>query len=184
LKHNKTLLIMNNIKCPVIGFVAYSGTGKTTLLKKIITILKIEKSFKVGVLKHAHHDFDIDIPGKDSYELRHAGASQMLVASKNRWALVTETPAEYQEPDLNNLLTQLTHSELDLILVEGFKHEIFDKIELHRPSLGKTVLYPNDANIVAIATDEPQKITAELPILDINNVNSIVQFIIEKYHLS
>ncbi|MFV2060655.1 MAG: molybdopterin-guanine dinucleotide biosynthesis protein MobB [Gammaproteobacteria bacterium] len=175
---------MNNIKCPVIGFVAYSGTGKTSLLKKIIQHFKKNTAFKIGVIKHAHHDFDIDTPGKDSYELRHAGATQMLVASKNRWALVTETPTTDPEPNLNYLLSQLNHSELDLILVEGFKHEIFDKIELHRPSLGKAVLFPHDENIIAIATDNPKKIETSLPILDINNVKSIIHFLTEKYNLS
>jgi len=174
---------MNNINCPVIGFVAYSGTGKTTLLKKIITLL-YEKKFNVGVIKHAHHNFDIDIPGKDSYELRHAGAMQTLVASKNRWAIVTETPSEAQEPNLTGLLNQLNHEKLDLILVEGFKHENFDKIELHRPSLGKTVLYPEDDNIIAFATDNPQNFNTKLPILDINNTNLITDFLIQKYNLS
>jgi molybdopterin-guanine dinucleotide biosynthesis protein MobB len=175
---------MNDIKCPVIGFVAYSGTGKTTLLKRVIKKLRDEKKIEIGVIKHAHHDFDIDTPGKDSYELRHAGATQMLVASKNRWALVTETPSKYREPNLEELLTQLNHAELDLILVEGFKHENFDKIELHRPSLGKELLYPEDKNIISIATDEPKEITTNLPLLDINNVSSITHFLIKKYNLS
>ncbi len=173
---------MNNIKCPVIGFVAYSGTGKTTLLKKIIAILNTKK-IKLAVIKHAHHDFDIDIPGKDSYELRHAGATQMLVASKNRWALITETPSKQPEPDLATLLNQLQHTELDLILVEGFKHEVFDKIELYRPSLGKTTLYNQDKNIIAVATDEIENLKTNLPTLDLNNANLITDFIIQNYDL-
>jgi len=175
---------MENINCPVVGFVAYSGTGKTTLLKKIISTLNKTRSLKIGVLKHAHHNFDIDIPGKDSYELRHAGATQMLVASKNRWALVTETTAESEEPNLSTLLNQLNHKELDLILVEGFKHEKYDKIELHRPSLGKPVLYPDDNSIIAIITDEPQNLNTKLPILDFDNIKLIIDFIINKYNLS
>jgi len=174
---------MKNINCPVVGFVAYSGTGKTTLLKKIILELRA-KNLKLGVIKHAHHEFDIDIPGKDSYELRHAGAKQMLVASKNRWALVTETPDEKDEADLMKLLKQLDHEKLDLILVEGFKHENFDKIELHRPSLGKPVLYPDDNNIIAIITDEDNAINSQLPIMDINNVTSITEFLVKKYNLT
>lgn len=173
---------MSKSNCPVIGFVAYSGTGKTTLLKKIIYCL-YEKKLKPAVIKHAHHNFDIDIPGKDSYELRHAGATQMLIASKNRWALVTETADEQQEPNLASLLNQLDYTKCDLVLVEGFKHENFDKIELHRPTLGKAILYPEDKNIIAIATDKPQIIKTELPILDINNALSITDFLIKKYHL-
>ncbi len=175
--------IITNIECPIIGFVAYSGTGKTTLLKKIITILH-NKNLKLGVIKHAHHNFDIDIPGKDSYELRHAGASQMLVASNNRWALVTETHQQFEEPELSSLLKQLNHKNLDLILVEGFKHEKFNKIELHRPSLGKARLYPNDENIIAIATDEANSLNTDLEILDINNANAIAGFLIKKFNLS
>ncbi len=175
--------ITTNIECPIIGFVAYSGTGKTTLLKKIIAILH-DKNLKLGVIKHAHHNFDIDIPGKDSYELRHAGATQMLVASKNRWALVTETQQQYEEPELSSLLNQLNHKNLDLILVEGFKHENFNKIELHRPSLGKATLYPSDENIIAIATDEGKNLNTDLEILDINNANVISDFLIRKFNLS
>ncbi|VAW98837.1 Molybdopterin-guanine dinucleotide biosynthesis protein MobB [hydrothermal vent metagenome] len=173
---------MKNIKCPVVGFVAYSGTGKTTLLKKVIAILN-SKNINLAVLKHAHHDFDIDIPGKDSYELRHAGASQILVASKNRWALITETLSEQTEPNLAILLQQLNHAELDLILVEGFKHEVFDKIELHRPSLGKATLFTKDSNIIAVASDKTESLKSSLPLLDINNATSITDFIIKNYDL-
>jgi len=173
---------MNNIHCPVLGFVAYSGTGKTTLLKKIITKLK-DKKIKIGVIKHAHHKFDIDIPGKDSYELRHAGACQMLVASKHRWALITETISELDEPNLSTLVAQLNHSELGIILVEGFKHECFDKIELHRSSLDKPYLYQDDNNIIALICDEQPSISTDIPIFDINDIVSITNFIINKYSI-
>ncbi|MFL6712642.1 MAG: molybdopterin-guanine dinucleotide biosynthesis protein B, partial [Sulfurifustis sp.] len=112
---------------PILGIAAYSGTGKTTLLRKILPQLR-GRGLRVAVVKHAHHSFDTDVPGKDSYELRKAGAVQMLVASRHRWALITET-GDANEPRLDELLGQLDQSNLDLILVEGFKAEAFPKIE-------------------------------------------------------
>ncbi|MDH5185176.1 MAG: molybdopterin-guanine dinucleotide biosynthesis protein MobB [Gammaproteobacteria bacterium] len=169
------------IECPtpLLGFAAYSGTGKTTLLEQLLPILR-QGGIRVAVIKHAHHQFDIDQPGKDSYRLRHAGAQQMLIASSQRWALMTENtmPAE---PRLQELLPQLNHQQLDLVLVEGFKQEVFRKIELHRPSMGKDTLFPHDENIVAIATDAAQQISTQLPILDINNVAEIANFILANF---
>lgn len=169
---------MVKINCPVIGFVAYSGSGKTTLLKQLIHALN-NNGLKLGIIKHAHHSFDIDIPGKDSYELRHAGATQMLVASRQRWALMTETPEVKQEPDLLSLLTQLDYQHLDLILVEGFKHENYQKIEVYRPSMGKTPFYPDDNSIIAIATDGDLTVATERPILNLNKLDEIVTFILK-----
>jgi len=160
---------------PVIGFVAYSGTGKTTLLLKIIPLIK-QQNLRLGMIKHTHHTFDVDQPGKDSYRLRHAGADQMLVASRHRWALMAETP-DYQEPQLNELLQHLDQKNLDLILVEGFKHENFPKIEVHRPSLKHPPMFPHDPSIIAIACDSPPQLTTDLPILDINQPAQIVEFI-------
>lgn len=131
------------------------------------------------MIKHAHHQFDIDKPGKDSYELRKAGAEQMLIASQKRWALMVETPEQQGDPDLSKLLQQLDHSKLDLVLVEGFKHIAFPKIELHRPALGKALLFPHDDSIIAIATDQPDAITTDLPMLDLNNPVMIADFIFE-----
>lgn len=169
------------IKCPtpILGFAAYSGTGKTTLLEKLLPILN-EGGVRIAVLKHAHHQFDIDQPGKDSYRLRHAGAQQMLIASAQRWALMTENTLA-AEPRLEELLPHLDHKKLDLVLVEGFKQESFSKIELHRPSTGKTTIYPTDSNIIAVATDEPDKLATQLPILDINNVVEIANFIRDRF---
>lgn len=158
---------------PILGFAAPSGTGKTTLLIKLIPLLK-QQGIRIAVIKHSHHDFEIDQPGKDSYRLRHAGAEQMLIASAYRHALITETP-EQHEPQLSHLIQQLNHSKTDLILVEGFRHESFPKIELHRTATGKALLYPNDNSIIALACDSI--IDAPIDILDINKPEVIVSYI-------
>ena len=120
----------------MLGFVAFSGTGKTTLLKQLIPILKA-RGLHLALIKHTHHQFDIDTPGKDSYELRQAGAEQVMVASRRRWALMVETPNQNDDPPLESLIDHLDTKALDLILVEGFKHAAVPKIELHRPILNK-----------------------------------------------
>ena len=160
---------------PLLGFAAYSGTGKTTLLRALLPLLNA-RGLRVGVVKHAHHTFDIDVPGKDSYELRRAGAAQMLVASRHRWALVTETP-ESSEPRLAELLAQLSPDTLDLVLVEGFKAEIFPKIELHRPSLGHPLMCRTDSSIIALATDAPVDNPPSLQLLDLNDPAGIATFV-------
>ena len=165
---------MNTIK-PILGFAAFSGTGKTTLLEKLIPKLT-EQGIRIGIIKHAHHAFDIDTPGKDSYRLRKAGAQQMLIASSQRLALMTENPAP-QEPRLDELLTHLDPDNIDLVLVEGFKHVPFPKIELHREALGKTLLYPEDHNIIAVASDHLID-TGDLPSMDINDTAAIAAFIV------
>lgn len=159
---------------PLLGFAAYSGTGKTTLLEALLPKLT-HAGLRVGVLKHAHHDFDVDIPGKDSYRLRKAGASQMLVASRNRYALMTETPDA--ETEFNELLQCFDSQQLDLILVEGCKNIAFPKIELHRAEVGKPWLYLNDSNIIAIAADE--SVETPLPQMSINDLEAIGQFILD-----
>lgn len=158
---------------PLLGFAAYSGTGKTTLLEALLPKLT-QTGLRIGVLKHAHHDFDIDQPGKDSYRLRHAGASQMLIASRLRYAKITETPES--EPEFEQLIAQFNQEELDLILVEGCKNIAFAKIELHREPTGKPWLYPNDAQIIAVAADTP--CDAKLPQLDINDIDAIAAFVL------
>lgn len=162
---------------PVLGFIAFSGTGKTTLLEQLIPLLR-ERGVRVALLKHTHHEFDIDKPGKDSYRLRKAGANQVMVASARRWALITEQPEERDEPQLRELLPHLDPEQFDLLLVEGFKHEHFPKIELRRKVLGKPLLYPNDSHIIAIACDTPQ-LQAPVPVLDINQPEAIGDFILE-----
>ena len=170
---------MNKIKTPHVGFTAYSGTGKTTLLIKLITILA-DKGIRVGIIKHAHHTFDIDQPGKDSYQLRKAGASEMLIGSVNRWALMVDAEKD-QEFTLEDHIQRLDQDNLDLILVEGFKLEVIPKIELTRPSLGNDLFFPNDDNVIAIATDEPLTIETDLPMLDIHNPNQIAAFICDQF---
>ena len=165
-------------KIPIIGFSAYSGTGKTTLLTSIIPILK-QRGYRVGMIKHAHHQFDIDHPGKDSYELRKAGADQMLIASSNRWALMVETANSESNPSLQKLIGQLDSTSIDIILVEGFKAEQFPKIELHRSIVNSEYMYPTDKNIFAIALGSSEKVPDDIPQLDINNPHQVAEFIIE-----
>ena len=164
---------------PVLGFAAYSGTGKTTLLVKLLPLLRA-KGLRVGMIKHAHHNFEIDHPGKDSYELRHAGASQMLVASRQRWALMAETP-DTDTSDLQTCLDRLDQDTLDLILVEGFKPGDIPKIELHRPSLGKPLIYAGDDSIIAIAHDAETPLPVSCDQLDLNNPGQIALFIVDRF---
>ncbi|MET0116941.1 MAG: molybdopterin-guanine dinucleotide biosynthesis protein MobB [Sedimenticola sp.] len=168
---------MLRAEVPVLGFAAYSGTGKTTLLKQLLPLLR-GRGLRVGMIKHAHHDFDIDTPGKDSYELRKAGASEMLIASGKRWALMVDTDGE-GDPVLQEMLDRLDQSKLDLVLVEGFKHEAFPKIELHRPALGKPLIFPGDPDVIAVASDGELACTTELPRLDINDIASIADFVVD-----
>ena len=170
---------MNEMTVPMVGFCAWSGTGKTTLLTRLLPLM-VSRGLKVAVVKHAHHSFDIDHPGKDSYELREAGASQTLIASRKRMALITEFEEGRGEPSLADALSGLNIQNLDLILVEGFKHEHYQKIELHRPQMKKPLLFPDDANIIAIASDAPIPENRQLlPKLNINNPEQIVQFILD-----
>ncbi|WP_426416356.1 molybdopterin-guanine dinucleotide biosynthesis protein B [Aestuariirhabdus sp. LZHN29] len=165
------------IECniPLVGFIAHSGTGKTTLLCQLLPLLRL-KGLRVGMVKHAHHRFEMDTPGKDSYELRKAGAEQMLISSRERWALLSENLGE--EPRLNELLGKFDQQRLDLILVEGFKPEPYPKIECHRPSMGKPLLYTQHPNVIAVACDElPQEGIGELDHLDLNNVQQIADYI-------
>lgn len=170
---------MNKLKTPLIGVLAYSGTGKTTLLIKLISILS-SRGVRIGMIKHAHHEFNIDQPGKDSYKLRKAGAKEMLIGSVNRWALMVDAEND-QEFSLHDHIQRMDQDNLDLILVEGFKLEDIPKIELVRPSLGNNLFFPNDENVIAIATDEPLAVDTDLPMLDINNPEKIVEFIYQRF---
>ncbi|HBC3488953.1 bifunctional molybdopterin-guanine dinucleotide biosynthesis adaptor protein MobB/molybdopterin molybdotransferase MoeA [Vibrio alginolyticus] len=163
------------LNIPILGFAAYSGTGKTTLLEALLPKLT-EAGLRIGMLKHAHHNFDVDKPGKDSYRLRKAGASQMLIASRNRFALMTETPEA--EAEFEYLLTRFDEDKLDVVLVEGCKNIAFPKIELHREEVGKPWLYPHDENIIAIASDGGE-LDSELPQMNINDLEAIAQFVIQ-----
>jgi len=162
---------------PLLGFIGWSGSGKTTLLAKLIAILR-GRGLRIAVVKNTHHDLEIDLPGKDSYILRQAGANQVLITGRNRWALISETP-ELAEPDLSELLTHLDYTHLDWIFVEGFKHFPFPCIEVHRPSCARSLLFPEYPQIIAIACDAQLTIPCSLPILNLNDPPSIVKFILE-----
>lgn len=164
---------------PLIGFAAYSGTGKTTLLLKILPLLKAQ-GLRIAVVKHAHHSFEMDRPGKDSYRLREAGADEMLVASRCRIGWVRECNDNRDEPSLREALAVLDPARIDLVLVEGFKHEPYPKIELHRATLGRPLLFPEDRDVVAIATDGGRLAQDPdgLPQLSINEPAQIADFVL------
>jgi molybdopterin-guanine dinucleotide biosynthesis protein B len=162
----------------VFGFAGYSGSGKTTLIEQLIPRFR-QAGLRVSLIKHAHHSFDVDQPGKDSYRHREAGASEVLVTSVQRWVLMHELRGE-PEPTLREQLKHL--SPCDLILVEGYKREAIPKLEIHRKGQGEGLLYPQDANIVAIASDEP--VSAPLPVLDLNDYDAITGFIIRHMELA
>ncbi|MFG0833785.1 molybdopterin-guanine dinucleotide biosynthesis protein B [Aeromonas bivalvium] len=157
---------------PLLGFVAWSGTGKTTLLECLIPRL-VARGLRLGVLKHTHHAFDIDQPGKDSHRLRQAGAAQVMAASSLRHALIQETPDG--EPPFEALLARFDASALDLLLVEGFKHRRFPKVELHRAALGRPLLFPDDPDIIALVSDAPQATT--LPRFAFDELDAIADFV-------
>ena len=161
---------------PLLAFAAWSGTGKTTLLKKLIPAL-CARGIRPGLIKHTHHDMDVDKPGKDSYELRKAGAAQTIVASQQRWALMTETPDE-EELDLQFLASRMDTSKLDLILVEGFKHEEIAKIVLFRDGAGhRPEELVIDRHVIAVASDVP--LNLDVALLDINDVEGLADFVVE-----
>lgn len=172
--------ILQNAKVPVLGIAAFSGTGKTTLLVKLLPLLR-EQGYRVAVIKHAHHQFDIDQPGKDSHKLRLAGADQLVVASSKRFALMVESDvgdAAGNNIDLDALIWHFDQDKLDLILVEGFKWSPIPKIELHRAVLGHPLLCDNDPDIVAIAWDRPVVLARKIPSFDLNRTASIAEFIV------
>ena len=165
---------------PLLGFAAFSGTGKTTLLVQLLPILK-ERGLRVAVIKHAHHNFDVDKPGKDSYELRKAGAVPMLISSSKRTVIMIDNDVE-QEPELETLLKHIPIDTVDMVLVEGFKQWPFSKIELHREATGKPLIYASDNNIIAIAHDRKKDkplMDTELPQLDLNDIQSIADFVVK-----
>ena len=164
---------------PLLGFAAYSGTGKTELLTRLIPLLSA-RGLRIGMVKHAHHEFDIDRPGKDSHRLRKAGARVMLISSARRSALMRELAPDEPEPGLAELLARIDPGAVDLVLVEGFKRESLPKIELCRPALGHPYLYPEDPDIVALATDAPPPPELALPHLDLNDPSAVADFILAR----
>jgi molybdopterin-guanine dinucleotide biosynthesis adapter protein len=151
----------------VIGLAGWSGAGKTTLLTRVIPHW-LERGLRVSVVKHAHHDFDVDVPGKDSWLHRQSGASEVLVSSDRRWALMHELRGA-GEPRLAELLAKL--SQVDLVVVEGFKREPHRKIEVHRAANGKPLLFPDDPEIVGIATDTA--VATTLPTAHLDDVAAV-----------
>lgn len=161
----------------VFGFAGYSGTGKTTLIERLIPRL-VARGLRVSLIKHAHHAFDIDKPGKDSYRHREAGACEVLITSAQRWVLMHELRGE-AEPDLAAQLARM--SPCDLVLVEGYKRADIPKLEIHRPSTGKPLLHPGDPTIVAVAADAP--VRTSLPVLDLNDYDAVVAFVVRRLRL-
>lgn len=154
----------------LLGFAGFSGSGKTTLLQQLVSLLS-QHGLRIGIIKHTHHDVEQDTPGKDSFELRHAGAKQCLLAGPQRTILTFEN-ATTQEPDLTESLSRLSLTQLDLVLVEGFREAAMNKIEVHRPSYQKPLLCLQDPHILALATDD-LTLQAPVPLLDLNDVPAI-----------
>ena len=156
----------------VFGFAGWSGSGKTTLIEQLIPRL-VKRGLRVSMIKHAHHSFDVDQPGKDSYRHRAAGCTEVMVVSDRRWVLMHELRGG-REPTLEEQIARV--SPCDLLLVEGHKHHALPKLEVWRKENGKPLLHPNDAHIVAIASDAP--LETNLPRLDLNDHKSIEEFIV------
>lgn len=157
----------------IIGLAGWSGSGKTTLLAKVIPRI-VARGLKVSTVKHAHHSFDMDRPGKDSHSHRMAGATEVLVGSANRWAVVHELRGE-AEPTLSALLRKA--SPVDLVLVEGYKGESHPKLEVYRAANGKPLLHPGDPAIVAVASDAPLS-GVRIPVLDLNDIEGITDILL------
>jgi molybdopterin-guanine dinucleotide biosynthesis protein B len=156
----------------VIGIAGYSGSGKTTLIEKVIPVL-VREGLRVSLVKHAHHEFDIDHPGKDSWRHRHAGCAEVLISSSRRWALMHELRGA-AEPSLQDQLQQL--SPCDVVIVEGYKSAPIPKVEVHRKLSGAPLLYIDDPHIVAVATDE--SLATQLPQFGLDDAEGVAHFVI------
>ena len=161
----------------LIGLAGWSGSGKTTLLQRLIPLL-VARGLRVSTVKHAHHAFDVDQPGKDSFLHRTAGATEVLIGSAQRWALMHELRGA-PEPELPELLARMT--PVDLVLVEGFKRGPHRKIEIHRAALGKPLLHPNDPTIAAIAADPVPPasiIPTPIPTVSLNDIEAVAALVL------
>ena len=158
----------------IIGLAGWSGSGKTTLITKLIPRL-IARGLRVSTLKHAHHGFDLDKPGKDSFVHRTAGATEVLISSAKRWAILHELRGE-EEWDLPALVAKM--SAVDLVLVEGFKRDAFPKLEIHRAENGKPLLHPDDPHIVAVACDSALP-ASKVPVVDLNDIDAIADLLLK-----
>jgi len=163
---------MNSMR--IIGLAGWSGSGKTTLVTKVIPRL-LARGLTVSTLKHAHHGFDLDQPGKDSFFHRTAGATEVIISSAKRWAILHELREE-PEWDLGHLVAKM--SPVDLVLVEGYKRDAFPKLEIHRAANGKPLIHPEDPHIIAIASDVALP-KATVPVIDLNDIESIADFLIK-----
>ena len=163
----------------IFGLVGWSGSGKTTLLVKLLPEL-VSRGVRVSTMKHAHHAFDVDKPGKDSYEHRVAGATEVLVTSANRWALMHENRGE-AEPTIEELIPHM--SQVDLLIIEGFKEHAHDKLEIFRRDTGKPLIQPKDPRILAVASDGPGE-EATVPVLDLNDIPKLADYILDSTGLS
>lgn len=164
---------------PLVGFAAWSGTGKTTLLEAVIPRLR-EAGLRLALVKHAHHAFDVDHPGKDSHKLRKAGADQVLVTSGQRWALMQEREEE-RDPVLAEEIARLDQDSIDLLLVEGFRSEQFPKIELLRETgRDRPPLFHSDDAIIAVATAGDQQVDTALPQLSMDDPDGVARFILRE----
>ncbi|WP_018411328.1 molybdopterin-guanine dinucleotide biosynthesis protein B [Methyloversatilis thermotolerans] len=159
----------------VFGFAGYSGAGKTTLIERLIPLF-IDEGLTVSLIKHAHEGFDIDRPGKDSYRLREAGCREVMLVSGRRWVLMHEL-RDRPEPTLDEQMAVM--GDCDLLLVEGYKVSPIPKLEVHRPSYGRPLLYPDNPHVVAVASDEAMELP--LPRLDLNDVPAVAGFIL-RFH--
>ncbi len=159
----------------VLGIAGWSGAGKTTALVSLIPVL-VGRGLRVATLKHAHHDFDVDVPGKDSWRHRQAGASQVIVASARRWVQIHEL-REAAEPGLATLLAQI--EDCDLVLVEGYKRDPLPKLEIHRPAVGKPALYLQDAHVRVVATDVRGLPDCRLPQVDLNDPEALADAVLQ-----
>jgi molybdopterin-guanine dinucleotide biosynthesis protein B len=162
----------------IFGFAGWSGSGKTTLIEQLIPRF-VQRGLSVSLIKHAHHTFDVDRPGKDSYRHRHAGAAEVLVTSSRRWVLMHELRGA-AEPAFEEQVRRL--SPCDVLLVEGFKHAPIPKLEVWRAVTGEPLLHPNDPHIVAVASDA--RLETKLPLLDLNDVEGIAAFILRKLEIA
>ena len=170
-----TPLSLSDIETPLLGVAAWSGTGKTTLLEALLPALRA-RGLDVAVIKHAHHDFDVDIPGKDSHRLRQAGAAPMLVASGRRFALMMETPGQ-EEPCLPTLLNQVLTPSPDLVLIEGFKQWPMPKLELYRDAVGKSLRAFEDPWVRAVATTDEVTLPPGVERLDLDNHGALLDWL-------
>jgi molybdopterin-guanine dinucleotide biosynthesis protein B len=158
----------------IFGLTGWSGSGKTTLIKRLVPEL-IGRGLRVSTMKHAHHGFDMDKPGKDSYVHREAGAIEVMVSSRHRWVLQHEN-REVPEPSMEELLRYM--APVDLVIIEGYKSYPHDKLEVYRPAIGKSMMAADNPSVVAIATDAPNDVTASVAVLDLNDIGAIADFII------